>query len=68
MNPRDVEKARIQEEITEKWQCTNPTCASRFCYILKDHGGIHVPLNAPEYSVWVEAIVSSYTWPSRTVR
>lgn len=58
MSEHEKRKAKLQDQLAETWRCKDPKCPSRHCYVLKEHGGIHIALTAKEYAIWVEAIVS----------
>ncbi|KIO24285.1 hypothetical protein M407DRAFT_9023 [Tulasnella calospora MUT 4182] len=53
----EAEEAQLQLDLEEKWTCPDPKCPSKVCWISKDHGGIHIPLAAKEYTVWTAAIM-----------
>ncbi|KAG8893677.1 hypothetical protein FRC00_010168 [Tulasnella sp. 408] len=53
----EAQEAEYQLQLEEKWACTDPKCPSRVCWICKDHGGIHIPLTAKEYSIWTAGMM-----------
>lgn len=54
----EAKEAEMQIQLEEKWQCPDLKCPSKVCWIAKDHGNIHIPLAAKEFTIWTAGMVS----------